>query len=293
MKLWYTDTNDIVGNSKVLTTEDVDGGGELVVFENKIFCFYKSLSSKKILFRTKKANSSSSSYPWSDYDEITIFENDSFAIKPIVFKDTLFIMGSKKNHELQLGKYNNGTFSSVKSNITDYKNYYNPSFSILNNILYLFMKGNNDDKIWYFKSNDGINWTGLNEVHPSCESKIETSISPVSITYQGSIFLIFSPKDNTNATSWIKFDGEQWSSPTQFISVGYKHLPAATVHNGLLKVFFVGATNKVTDKNIYQYSYDGNCWSTPIRSTCLLAGDFVSVAPLNGVLYAVYPGAGS
>lgn len=159
------------------------------------------------------------------------------------------------------------------------------TYAQLNNILYMFYKVHDSSNIYASYTTDMEKWSRPTLIKKDGIHPVKTYLSPVAITYQGLIHLIY--KDSEGGFFLLKGDGERWTSPIAFIGADYSHAPGIAVHNGLLKLAFcnlVAATSPV----LYQYSYDGNALSPVVASTMLSAGGSPGLSTQDGKLVATY-----
>ncbi|KFE52004.1 hypothetical protein [Pseudomonas syringae] len=159
------------------------------------------------------------------------------------------------------------------------------TYAQLNNILYMFYKLHDSSNIYSTHTTDMELWSKPALVKKDGVKSVSTYLSPVAITYQGLIHLVY--KDRDGGFFLLKGDGECWTSPIAFIGADYGHSPGIAVHNGLLKLVFCNLS-KATSNALYQYSYDGNALSPVVASTRLSAGGSPALSTQGGKLVATY-----
>lgn len=159
------------------------------------------------------------------------------------------------------------------------------TFAQVNNMLYMFYKLHDSSNIYSTHTPDMEHWSEPALVKKDGISTVKTYLSPVAITYQGLIHLVY--KDREGGVFLLKGDGNYWTSPIAFIAADYSHSPGIAVHNGLLKLVFCNLS-KTTSTALYQYSYDGNALSPVVASTMLSAGGSPALSTQDGKLIATY-----
>ena len=302
--LWYTETNNIWHNSYPIIDDETLYPGHLVSYKGMLFCFYKSetfLDNKKNnIFYIKKEDIPHS---WSRPDSIEKFGDFNEGLSVALYKDRILIAcrNSDNNNikKIKLISYYNNTFhDAIHYNIESSNDL---SLLIFNNKIHLFFTDTKKSICHFLLEDDNHpnNYKDLGKVtywpNTDFSKIISTSISPKTIVYQGIIYLIYRDLDNSG-WYFINFDGQRWSFPTCFTKTNYTYSPGLAIHNGLLKVAFVGSTgniDSISDRVIYQYCYDGNKWSSPVPSSDILAEKGINMASYKGKLFAVYPGIGT
>ncbi|HCN44859.1 MAG TPA: hypothetical protein DIT18_03705 [Pseudomonas sp.] len=163
-----------------------------------------------------------------------------------------------------------------------------PSAAVLDGRLHLFFKLRDSSNLQYRSTLDLDIWTKAVYVKSDRTNTARTHVSPLAITYQGLIHLIY--KDVSGGFFLIKFDGdEHWTRSRRLFEESFHHSPAGVVHNGLLKLLF-------SDKqgtpyyDIHQYAYDGNVLGPATVSTNVGAAKSMGAAVLDGVLHVLYRG---
>ena len=159
------------------------------------------------------------------------------------------------------------------------------TFAQLNNTLYMFYKLHHATNIYCTHTLDMEKWSAPALVKKDGIKTIKSYLSPVAITYQGLIHLIY--KDLEGGFYLLKSDGQHWTSAIPFIGADYGHSPGIAIHNGLLKLAFCNLA-KATSPALYQYSYDGNALSPVVASTLLSAGGSPALCTQDGKLVATY-----
>lgn len=159
------------------------------------------------------------------------------------------------------------------------------TFAQINNMLYMFYKLHDSSNIYFTHTLDMEHWSEPALIKKDGINAAKTYLSPVAITYQGLIHLIY--KDREGGFFLLKSDGKIWTSPIAFIGADYGHSPGIAVHNGLLKLVFCNLAKAATPV-LYQYGYDGNAISPVVASTMLSAGGSPALSTQNGKLAVTY-----
>ncbi|CAM3222399.1 hypothetical protein BZK31_01715 [Pseudomonas floridensis] len=159
------------------------------------------------------------------------------------------------------------------------------TFAQLNDVLYMFFKLHDSPNIWYIQTTDMKEWTKPALLKKNESDTISTYLSPVAITYQGLIHIIY--KDKNGGFFLLKSDGEAWTSPIAFIGADFAHSPGITIHNGLLKLVFCNLSS-TSSSELHQYGYDGNALSPVVLSRGLSASGSPSLDTQDGLLIATY-----
>lgn len=296
MNLWYTETDDIWANSYSTNSKETSHVGHLIAYKDKLYCFYivdNALNGSNIFYMTKDKNGS-----WSESKPVGKLGDNNTTLSIDLYGDKILIASGTSN-DIKLITYEKDSFSNIITHNIRFS--YNFSLSIFNNKINLFLRGADEDGIWHFELEEENNkYKNLGKVKywegwSSFSKEIHASVSPKTIVYQGLLYLIYAAPDK-DGWYYVKLDKGSWSYPTRFTRINYSHSPGLAIHNGLLKVAFVGSidkrTDRLSDRTIYQYCFDGNSWSLPAVSTHLLAGNGVNMASYMGDLFAVYPGIG-
>lgn len=292
--LWYTETNNLWYISYATTSEDVSSSGHLVQYEDTLFCFYKSevLSAKNDIFYITKKHESSL---WSKPVAVESLGSGNSGLCAISYDDKILIACRGYENKIKLISYKEENFSDVVC--YDIKSSDELSLCIFLDKIHLFFKEENKESVCHFllkEENDS--YISLGKViywpYTLYRKIIYTGVGPKTIVYKGLIYMIYATPGEF-AWHYISFDGKQWSYPIRFTKTNYNYAPGLAVHRGLLKVAFIGATDfrkdRISDRVIYQYSYDGNSWSLPMPSSYIMAGESINMTSYEDKLLAIYP----
>lgn len=138
-----------------------------------------------------------------------------------------------------------------------------PSFAVLNGVLNMFYKTPASRNIYHRRTTDVRSWAEQPVLKKDGVNTAITELSPVAITYQNLIHLIY--QDDLSGESLLqKTDGGVWSGPARLVTRHYEHSPGIAVHNGLLKLIYTDDSHV-----LHQYTYDGNSISPVVPSTSL------------------------
>lgn len=159
------------------------------------------------------------------------------------------------------------------------------SFAQVNDKLHMFYKLSTSSNIFSASTSDMETWSRPVMIKKDGTHSILTNISPVAITYQGLIHLIY--KDKDGGFFLLKSDGEYWTSRIALIGADYHHSPGITVHNGLLKLVFTNFSS-TPPFDLSQYSYDGSSLSPVVASTVLSAFNSPALSTQDGTLIATF-----
>lgn len=304
MKLNTTENiHGIMQGFSTLTTEAEDGC-RTALHNGTLFCVYLG-KGRKIMYMIKppegswgspaslvRAASSNTNYVIegqpadTEHSHYTINTTDYDNIPSLVsFNDKLWLiytdeLGSTEFHSWD---ESHASFKYVRQRALDIVE--SASYAQLNNILYMFYKLHDSSNIYSTYTTDMEHWSKPALVKKDGVKSVSTYLSPVAITYQGLIHLIY--KDRDGGFFLLKGDGEYWTSPIAFIGADYGHSPGIAVHNGLLKLVFCNLS-KASSLALYQYSYDGNALSPVVASTMLSAGGSPALSTQDGKLIAIY-----
>lgn len=163
-----------------------------------------------------------------------------------------------------------------------------PTTAVLKGKLHLFYTWANHGYIGHCSTTDLAAWRRESYSVTDASVPVRTNLSPVAITYQGLIHLVY--KSKKGGFHLVNFDDNaHCTRPRVLVAEDYGHSPGIAVHNGLLKLLFSTRTDMPFD--LYAYGYDGNALSAPTRSSALTATESPSAAVLDGALVVCYRGA--
>lgn len=294
--LRHTKTHDFWNDSYPTSFEDASSSAHLVSYMDELFCFCKSevtLDVSDIFYITKKHKSSS----WSIPKAIKALGNDNSGLCAVLHDDKILIACRDYESKIKLITYEKGVFSEVIYHDLKIRSSGDLSLCIFLDKIHLFFRDADESFIWHFlleEKNNSYKNLGRVIYWPGSPFRqvVYTSVSPKTIVYKELLYLTYATLDKY-VWNYVIFNGEKWSYPIRFTKINYSYPPGLAIHRGLLKVAFVGSTHfrddRVSDRIIYQYSYDENSWSLPMPSSYILAGDNIATTSYNDVLLAMYP----
>ena len=281
-------------------------GGRLVVFKEKLYCFY--LKSPTRVFYVAKARTGS----WSPPEDVGI-ESRSGLPAVFVFDDKLHVYSSGVDGDAQtypgtgarlaVFKPSNRTFDITTPDAA----YGSPSVVACNGKAYKFARFNSGGRLSVRDSNDGITWWARDWIYPRGEGSaiIESTSDPVACLYQGLIHVFHQAPDGL---CLIRYDGQSgWSRSQPLIEKVYPAMPAVAVHDGMLTLAFANATNALdntlsvngipseaamgddtAEGTIDLYRYDGNALSKVDQSININASGAPDSVVFEGELHLVF-----
>ena len=310
VSLWYTEVDNIWDNSyNVITNHWTTYPGHLVPYKEDLFCFYKSdiytYETKSDIFYVIKDRNGPS---WSNKScHIKDLGNDNQYLTAVSVEGRYILIACLSKHDRiqtidfqydDQGKItysNHRFFPDLGPKSTNYS-----LVVFYNNIMLFFV--DKDSVINYVViSEKGDKYLSKEQVKywPGCpyQKSISTSVDPKAIVYEGLLYLIYTDHSRKDGWYYITYNKEKWSFPTRFTNINYEYSPGLAIHNGLLKVAFIGKIyneggNGISDRVIYQYCYDGTSWSHSVPSSSLSAGYSVNMATCKNKFFAVYNGMG-
>ncbi|WP_062387335.1 hypothetical protein [Pseudomonas abietaniphila] len=203
----------------------------------------------------------------------------------VSFNDTLYLFYKAANEVTYVCSYDErlGKFKQIDQlNVVITET---PSFAVLNGVLHMFYKRPTGKNIYYRRTTNVQEWAEQPVIKRDGVNTAVTELSPVAITYQNLIHLIY--QDDVSGESLLqKTDGGAWSGPLRLVTKPYEHSPGIAVHNGLLTLIYTDASQV-----LHQYSYDGHSIS-PLVPSASLKCDTASpaLAVQDGFLTALYTG---
>lgn len=204
----------------------------------------------------------------------------------VSFSDTLYLFYKAANEVTYVCAYDEerNTFKPIDQ--LDVTLADTPSFAVLSGALHMFYKRPSTKNLYHRRTTDLRSWAELPTVKKDGVNTALSDQGPVAITYQNLIHLIYQDA-NSGESVLQKTDGGVWSGPSRLVARPYDYAPGIAVHDGLLKLIYVDASQV-----LHQYVYDGNSVSPVIPSTSLKcqAGS-PALAVQDGFLTALYPGA--
>lgn len=308
--LWYTQVVDnIWDNSHTLTyPNSTTYPGNLVPYNNDLLCFYKSdfdpLMSKSDIFWVVKDKNELS---WNKYGHIKELGNNNQYLTAASIKGSYILVAclGSDNHiktidcvynDKEEMKYSNLKYlPTLGVNSTDF------SLVVFDDKIMLFFIDKDSVINYVVISENGKEYLSKEKVRywpdSNYEKLIRTSIAPKVIVYEKLLYLIYADPSRDGWYYTTSYDTKNWNFPTCFTKINYEYSPGLAIHNGLLKVAFIGKIyngkdNSVSDRVIYQYCYDGTSWSHSVPSSVLSAGYSVNMATYNNKLFAAYIGRG-
>ena len=284
-------------------------GCRLVVFREKLYCFY--LKAPTRVFYVSKARTGS----WSLPEDVGI-ESRSGLPAVFVFDDKLHVYSSGVDGDAQtypgtgarLAVFNpsNRTFDITLPDAA----YGSPSVVARNGKAYKFARFNSGGELSMRDSNDGKNWWARDWIYQRGEGSaiIKSTSDPVACLYQGLIHVFHQAADGFYL---IKYDGQSgWSRSQLFIEKVYPQMPGVVVHDGMLILAFANASgtrdttlsvngipsevamgDDTAEGTIDLYRYDGNALSKVDQSINIIAGGAPDAVVFDGELHLVFPSA--
>jgi hypothetical protein len=278
MNLNYTQNLHGIFSGSTLLDEASSESCRMVLHKGILYCAY--LSGGEIRLSSRQ----SSSAQWSLGTPSTGLVSTTLP-GLASFKGQLVIVYKNTSGNIAVCKYDETaqTFTQT-AELTDGLSQ-TPTFSVLNGVLFMFYKHSGFSSVFYRTTINLVTWTTWKTLQKDKDNNISTYLSPVATLYQSLIHLIYEDRDDKKVYL-LKSDGENWTSSILLINRRYGHSPGLTVHNGLLKLIFIGKNNRLD-----QYTYDGNAVSPVIPSNGILCGPgSPGMAVQNGALVAVFPG---
>jgi hypothetical protein len=204
----------------------------------------------------------------------------------VSFNDTLYLFYKAADEVTYVCTYDERLGRFKQTEQLDVVVVETPSFAVLNGVLNMFYKTPAGRNIYHRRTTDVHSWAEQPIIKKDGVNTAITELSPVAITYQNLIHLIYQD-DDSSETLLQKTDGGVWSGPARLVAKHYAHSPGVAVHNGLLKLIYADASHV-----LHQYAYDGNAISPVVPSTSLKC-DTASpaLAVQDGFLTALYSSA--
>jgi hypothetical protein len=277
MNLNYTQNLHGILSGSTLLDEASSQGCRMTLHKGILYCAYLSGDEVRISSRQP------SSTHWNLGTPNTSLV--STVIPGLVsFKDQLVIVYKNTSGNTAVCKYNETTQTFTQTSALTDGLSQTPTFAVLNGVLYMFYKHPGFSSIFYRATTNLVTWTVWKTIQKDKDINVSTYLSPVATLYQNLIHLIYEDREDKKVYL-LKSDGENWTSSILLINRRYGHSPGLTVHNGLLKLIFIGKDNRLD-----QYTYDGNAVSPAIPSSGLQSGSgSPGLAVQDGALVAVFP----
>ena len=256
------------------------GGCRAALHKGKLFCVYRADTFGRVqIIKQPTGEAWHSPEPQSRMNAIEL---------PglVSFNDTLYLFYKDANEITYVCAYDEPQGRFKHLNQLDVVVSETPSFAVLNGVLHMFYKRPSGKNIYHRRTADLQEWAEQPIIKRDGINTAVTELSPVAITYQNLVHLIY--QDDVSGESLLqKTDGGAWSGPVRLVARQYEHSPGIAVHNGLLKLIYTD-----TSQAIHQYCYDGNSISPMVASTslkCRTASPALAVQ--DGFLTALYSGA--
>lgn len=277
MNLNYTQNLHGIQSGSRLLGEASSGGCRMVLHKGTLYCAY--VIGGMVRISSRRAFSAL----WSVGTPNTSFVGT--AIPGLVsFDDRLVIVYTNASGNAVVCQYNETTQTFTQMSVLTGGLTQTPTFAVLHGVLHMFYKRPGYASIFHTTTTDLVSWTGWTTVLKDNVNNAYSHLSPVATLYQNLIHLIYKDRDDQKVYLQ-KADGENWTSSILLIEKPYDHSPGLTVHNGLLKLIFIG-----NDRRLDQYTYDGNAISPVIPSSGLQSGPgSPGLAVQDGALVAVFP----
>ncbi|MDD1966065.1 hypothetical protein NPS29_12115 [Pseudomonas putida] len=278
MNLNYTQNLHGILSGSTLLDEASSESCRMVLHKGTLYCAY--LSGGEIRLSSRQ----SSSAQWSLGTPSTGLVSTSLP-GLASFKGQLVIVYKNTYGNIAVCKYNETAQTFIQTAVLTDGLSQTPTFSVLNGVLFMFYKHPGFSSVFYRTTANLVTWTTWKVLQKDKDINISTFLSPVATLYQNLIHLIYEDRDDKKVYL-LKSDGENWTSSILLINKRYGHSPGLAVHNGLLKLIFIGKNNRLD-----QYTYDGNAFSPAIPSNGLLCGSgSPALAVQDGALVTVFPG---
>ena len=283
MNLYFTETPFLFLNDSYQTPAISEGGCRVVDFADRLYCVYidgtQELGHVKFMSRSLGSG-------WTEPSVVFAELRSRQAPHIFVFNGKLHVLAIS-----ELGVAVLATLDAVSGRFVVHEDLslpanmrMTPSSAIIRGTLYLFY-GWGDGYVSFVSTSD-LKHLSIPRSVTEVGIPVRTNLSPVAISYQGLIHLIYKAK--VGGFYLIKFDGERSTRPQLLVADDYTHSPAAVIHNGLLTLLFGSRVDTVGD--LYQYRYDGNVIGPSMRSSGLAATDSPGAAVIEGRMVVVYRG---
>ncbi|WP_460044249.1 hypothetical protein [Pseudomonas sp. S2_H01] len=280
MNLQVTTNSQGILSGSTSIAPNIAAGCRATVHNGTLYCVYRADTFGRVhLIKKPQGEAWQSPEPQS---RMSAIELPSLAS----FNGTLYLFYKAANDVTYVCTYDEGLGKFKQTDQLDVVVTETPAFAELNGVLHMFYKGPSGRNIYHQRTTDVRDWTAQPIIKTDGVNTAVTELSPVAITYQNLIHLIY--QDDVSGESHLqKNDGGAWSGPARLIARQYAHSPGIAVHNGLLKLIYTDASHV-----LHQYAYDGNAVSPLVPSTSLKC-DTASpaLAVQDGFLTALYSGA--
>jgi hypothetical protein len=278
MNLNYTQNLHGILSGSTLLDEASSESCRMTLHKNTLYCAY--LSGGEIRMSSRQPSSTH----WNVGTPSTHLV--STLIPGLVsFKDQLVMVYKNTSGNATVCKYDETMQTFTQTSVIRDGLSQTPTFAVLNGVLHMFYKRPGFSSIFHSSTTNLVTWTGWKTIQKDKDNNAYTYLSPVATLYQNLIHLIYEDREDKKVYL-LKSDGENWTSSILLINRRYGHSPGLTVHNGLLKLIFIGKDNRLD-----QYTYDGNAVSPAIPSSGLQSGSgSPGLAVQDGALVAVFPG---
>ena len=251
------------------------------VFNNKIYCVYKSVNSNDIV-----VTSSSDGANWSAAYFITPrMTPDTPSIA--VFNGRLYcvVKGATTNY-IYVFSTGDGTTWNASYTIPNASTPLAPAVTVFNNKLYCLVKGNGNNYIYVMSSSDGASWSS-----PYYIPGQTTPLTPAVTVYNNKLYCIFKGNSSNNIVVTSSSDGASWGAAHYIPNQTTPDTPALEVFNNKLycqyKADFGSNNIYVTDAsepidvalNVTSYGQQTNmwCWATSGEMIMTYLGATVNV----------------
>ncbi|OLS58906.1 hypothetical protein [Pseudomonas putida] len=283
-KLWASVSPHGILDNTCATSAVTDGSCRMVSHQGTLYCVYIDGPGNpgpiKCITRTSIAD-------WGEPK--TIGEvHSKFPPSIFVFNERLHLLIAGVFGKTLLMTLNPASGQFELDHWTDMNISETASAAVLSGRLHLFYQTPDGSNLLHRSTTDLKVWTKPVYVKSDGKNTARSWISPLAITYQGLIHLVYKEVDGDFRL--IRFDGDShWTRGSRLLADNFHHSPAGVVHNGLLKLLFSDKVGYPT-YDIHQYAYDGNVLGPATISTELGAAKSVGAAVLDGVLHVLYRG---
>lgn len=307
--------NGLINESGILPVTVEADECRLIVFKEKLYCFYLNAPTRVFYISRGIAGG------WSQPEDVGV---ESITGMPALFiaQDRLHVYASGMRDEYDVeGKRTVYPGEGAKIAVFDAEKKSfevkdveavlgSPSVVAFKDKLYRFSRFDKDSWLFTRESHDGERWWPGEWVRGlGADSAIlKPTLDPVACLYQGLIHVFHK---TTEGLSLIRFDGQsRWSRSQLFLDAEYSHMPSVVVHDGMLTLAFANTKNTLdntisvhgtptevamgddaVEGTLDLYRYDGNVLGKVDRSIDINANGAPNAVVFNGELHLFYPSA--
>lgn len=261
-KIYYYSSNDGTnwGGLSSIPGQSTTHTPAVEVFNNRIYCIYKALSSQNIV-----VTSSSDGASWSSPYYITP------RLTPVtpsiaVFNGRLYcvVKGSTTNYiyVFSTGDGSNWNASYTIPNITSAAG---PAVAVFNNRLYCAVRGLSNEQLYIVSCGDGTqaSWSAASSIPNQT-----TPFAPALQVFRNKLYCIYKASTSTRLISTDTSDGQNWSAAVDVGNMLSTHTPGLDVFDGKMYCHHKSSTNTNifvgdgtdTILNVPLYTQQTNMW---------------------------------